>query len=243
MRDFVVVIPARLNSGRLGRKPLADICGKPMIVHTYERALEATSKENIFVATDSSEIMRVCQNANANAVMTSRDCLTGTDRIAEFSKKVEAKSYVNLQGDEPLMDSANIKKIIAAAEDDPTQIINGWAHIKTKKDYFSRTIPKVVLKENNKLMYMSRSPIPGNKANSFCEAKKQVCIYSFPYDALQLILQNLQKAPVENIEDIEILRFVELGWDIKMIELPGISIAVDTPSDLQRVRKKMGQLD
>ena len=92
-------------------------------------------------------------------------------------------------------------------------------------------------------MYMSRSPIPGNKANSFCEAKKQVCIYSFPYDALQLILQNLQKAPVENIEDIEILRFVELGWDIKMIELPGISIAVDTPSDLQRVRKKMGQLD
>lgn len=86
MRDFVVVIPARLNSGRLGRKPLADICGKPMIVHTYEQALEATSKVIIFIATDSSEIMRVCQNANANAVMTSRDCLIGTDRIVAISR-------------------------------------------------------------------------------------------------------------------------------------------------------------
>ena len=243
MRDFVVVIPARLNSGRLGRKPLADICGKPMIIHTYERALEATSKENIFVATDSSEIMRVCQSVNANAVMTSTDCLTGTDRIAEFSSTIKAKCYVNLQGDEPVMDSENIRKMISAALKSPDQIINGWAHIRSKKDYFSRTIPKVVMKENNSLMYMSRSPIPGNKTNEFLEAKKQVCVYSFPYAALQFIMQNPQKAPVESVEDIEILRFLEHNWDIKMIELPGISIAVDTPRDLERVRKKMGLLD
>ena len=87
---------------------------------------------------------------------------------------------------------------------------------------------------------MSRSPVPGNKSNKFTEAKKQVCIYSFPLRALEFLLENPRKSPVEDIEDIEILRFLEMGWNIKMIELPGSSIAVDTPSDLEVVRKKMG---
>ena len=167
MRDFVVVIPARLNSGRLGRKPLADICGKPMILHTYERALEATVNNNIFIATDSVEILEICQSRGANCVMTSKECLTGTDRIAEFSEKIQAKVYVNLQGDEPIMDSANICKMIEAGVQEPNLIINGWASIQTKKEYISSTIPKVVIKENGDLMYMSRSPVPGNKANRF----------------------------------------------------------------------------
>ena len=240
MRDFVVVIPARLNSGRLGRKPLADICGKPMILHTYERALEATSKDNIFVATDSHEIMGVCQNADVNCVMTSKNCLTGTDRIAEFSVKVKANLYVNLQGDEPIMDSANIVKLIDIGLQEPDVIINGWASIHKKKEYLSRTIPKVIIKENGDLMYMSRSPIPGNKSNKFIEAKKQICVYSFPLKALQFFVQNPHKSPVEQIEDIEILRFLEMGWRIKMIEMSGDSVAVDTPQDLEIVRKKMG---
>ena len=240
MRDFVVVIPARLNSGRLGRKPLADICGKPMILHTYERALEATSKDNIFVATDSQEIMGVCQNADVNCVMTSKNCLTGTDRIAEFSVKVKANLYVNLQGDEPIMDSANIVKLIDTGLQEPDVIINGWASIHKKKEYLSRTIPKVIIKENGDLMYMSRSPIPGNKSNKFIEAKKQICVYSFPLKALQFFVQNPHKSPVEQIEDIEILRFLEMGWRIKMIEMSGDSVAVDTPQDLEIVRKKMG---
>ena len=240
MRDFVVVIPARLNSGRLGRKPLADICGKPMILHTYERALEATSKDNIFVATDSHEIMGVCQNADVNCVMTSKNCLTGTDRIAEFSVKVKANLYVNLQGDEPIMDSANIVKLIDIGLQEPDVIINGWASIHKKKEYLSRTIPKVIIKENGDLMYMSRSPIPGNKSNKFIEAKKQICVYSFPLKALQFFVQNPHKSPVEKIEDIEILRFLEMGWRIKMIEMSGDSVAVDTPQDLEIVRKKMG---
>ena len=240
MRDFVVVIPARLNSGRLGRKPLADICGKPMILHTYERALEATSKNNIFIATDSDEIMEACHHRGANCVMTSKNCLTGTDRIAEFSRKVKAKVYVNLQGDEPIMDSANICKMIEAGVQEPEMIINGWAYIHKKKEYVSRTIPKVVIKENGDLMYMSRSPIPGNKSNEFVGAKKQICVYSFPLKALHFLSEHPQKSPVEEIEDIEILRFLEMGWRIRMIELSGNSIAVDTPKDLESVRKKMG---
>ena len=241
-KDFIVVIPARIGSGRLARKPLADICGKPMIVHTYERALEATNPENIFIATDTKEIMRVCQKVGARSVLTSKSCKTGTDRVAELSKIIKAKCYINLQGDEPLMDSKNIKKMITSSIEYPDKIINGWANIKTKKEYFSRTIPKVVLKNQDSLMYMSRSPIPGNKKNEFINAKKQICVYSFPHTALEFILANPFKAPVEDIEDIEILRFLEQGWDIKMIEMCGNSIAVDTPSDLQRVRKKMTQM-
>ena len=208
MRDFVVVIPARLNSGRLGRKPLANICGKPMILHTYERALEATTKNNIFIATDSDEIMEVCHNSGANCVMTSKKCLTGTDRVAEFSEKTKAKVYINLQGDEPIMDSANISKMIEAGVQEPDLIINGWASIQTNKEYISRTIPKVVIKEKGDLMYMSRSPVPGNKLNKFVEAKKQICVYSFPLKALQFLTENPQKSSVEEIEDIEILRFL-----------------------------------
>ena len=241
-RDFALLIPARIGSGRLARKPLANIGGKPMIAHTYERALEATDASNIFVATDSEEIMSVCDSIGASAIMTSKDCLTGTDRIAEVSKKIKAKCYINLQGDEPLMPAKNIKKIISAGIQMPEKIINGWAPIQTKREYFSRTIPKVVLKDKDSLMYMSRSPIPGNKNNNFKTAKKQICVYSFPYSALEFILHNPCKSPVEDIEDIEILRFLEKGWDIKMIEMDGSTIAVDTPSDLQKVRKKMDQI-
>jgi len=239
MREYVVVIPARLKSKRLDRKPLADIDGKPMLIHTYERALEATNARNIFVATESNEIMNLCQNESINCLMTSANCLTGTDRIAEFSEQIKSKVYINLQGDEPIMNSKNIKKMIDQAILEPKSIINGWAPIKNKIEYHSRNIPKVVLKENGDLMYMSRSPIPGNKLNNFVEAKKQICVYSFPIKALQFLSKNTQKSFTENIEDIEILRFVELGWSVKMIQLLGDSIAVDTPDDLNMVRKIM----
>lgn len=239
MKDFILVIPARIGSDRLPQKPLIDICGKPMILHTYARALEATSNDNIFVATDSEDIRDVCNEAGANVMMTSKSCATGTDRIAEFSTKIVAKFYINLQGDEPMMDSKNIKRIIKIALAAPTEIINGWTKIKSEKDFFSPSIPKVVLKENGDLMYMSRAPIPGNKIKSFTDSKKQVCIYSFPYEALQFIVNNPKKSSIELIEDIEILRFIELGWNVKMVQLKNDFISVDTMDNLIEVRKRM----
>jgi len=236
MRDYVVVIPARLGSTRLDRKPLAEICGKPMIIHTYFRALEATPAENIFIATDSEEIKRICQSYNANVVMTSESCKTGTDRVAEFATKIEAKAYINLQGDEPLMDANNIRKVIKLAKENPKSIINGWTEITSSEEYYSRNIPKVAVKKNGTLMYMSRSPIPGSKNNEFCRAKKQVCVYSFPNEALSWLRINPSKTNIEEIEDIEILRFIESDWPVQMTELQGYSIAVDTREDLEKVR-------
>ena len=90
-REFVVVIPARIGSGRLARKPLANICDKPMILHTYERALEATNPNNVFIATDSKEILKVCEDVGAQVIMTSRDCATGTIALQNFLRKLRLK--------------------------------------------------------------------------------------------------------------------------------------------------------
>ena len=234
--DYVVVIPVRLTSSRLPRKPLAEICGKSMLEHTYARAVEAVCAEKVFIATDSDEILQVCEKFGAQVVMTSVDCLTGTDRIAEFAQKVSADVYINLQGDEPLMEPGNIKAVIKAGLAAPTSIINGWAWIETEAEFRSRTIPKVVVRQDGQMMYMSRAPIPGTKDNSFQFSRKQICVYSFPRKALADFTKNGGKTPHEEVEDIEILRFAEMGWEVQMIELSGTSIAVDTPEDLERVR-------
>lgn len=234
--DYIVVIPARLGSSRLAHKPLADIGGKTMIEHTYARALEAAPADKVYVATDSTEIAEVCEGFGAQVVMTSTDCLTGTDRVAEVAEKIPADLYINLQGDEPLMDPGNIKAVIDAALASPDAIINGWAWIKDEAEFRSRSIPKVVIAQNGKMMYMSRAPIPGTKGDEFKFSRKQICVYSFPRAALAAFAANTTKTPHEEAEDIEILRFAEMGWEIQMIELSGGSVAVDTPADLERVR-------
>lgn len=234
--NYAVVIPARLGSTRLASKPLLDICGKPMVIHTWERALEAAPAEKVWVATDSQEIVDVCNSYGAQAIMTSEDCLTGTDRVAEFAKKIPADVYINLQGDEPAMPSDSIRKVIEISCAQPDQIVNGWAWIDDEREYRSRTIPKVVLREDGMLMYMSRSPIPGTKADTFTFSRKQICVYGFPRAALDAFAERNKKSAHEEAEDIEILRFVEMGWQVQMVELSGDSIAVDTLEDLEKVR-------
>lgn len=241
MIDYAVVIPARLGSTRLAQKPLMDINGKPMVIHTWERGIEAAPAEHVYVATDSDEIMEVCAQYGAQAVMTSGDCLTGTDRVAEFATKVVRDVYINLQGDEPMMLAQSIKDVIDLSRNKPDQIINGWAPITEESEFRSRTIPKVVLREDGELMYMSRAPIPGTKSDTFTFSRKQICVYGFPRKALEAFAARGAKTAHEEAEDIEILRFVEMGWSVQMIELSGASIAVDTLKDLGRVRELMAQ--
>jgi 3-deoxy-manno-octulosonate cytidylyltransferase (CMP-KDO synthetase) len=239
MTDYAVVIPARLGSTRLSRKPLMDIGGKPMVIHTWERGVEAAAAEHVYVATDSEEIMDVCAQYGAQAVMTAPDCLTGTDRVADFATKIPRDVYVNLQGDEPMMPAGSIRAVIEASQAAPDKIINGWAFIEDEAEFRSRTIPKVVIREDGQLMYMSRAPIPGTKSDEFIFSRKQICVYGFPRAALAAFAARGAKTAHEEAEDIEILRFVEMGWDVTMIELSGASIAVDTPDDLDRVRRAM----
>jgi len=236
LKDYIAAIPARIGSSRLPRKPLVDICGKTMIERTYEAAIAVLPKDLVYIATDSEEIEAVCKTFGANVLMTSPNCMTGTDRMAEVAEQIPAKTYINLQGDEPLMAGDNIRNIVAAAQKSPDSIINGWAWIEDEAEYRSRTVPKVAIREDGRLMYMSRSPIPGTKSDEFKFSRKQICVYAFPRAALKDFASRTEKTAHEGLEDIEILRFVEMGWEVSMIELPDGSVAVDTPDDLEKVR-------
>ena len=233
---YVVIIPARLNSSRLPRKPLLNINGLPMIVRTYNQCAKAIDEKKIYVATDDVKIKRVCSFYNIKTIMTSKKCQTGTDRIAEVSKKLKASIYINVQGDEPMFNPLDLKNLIKVATKNSTKVINGYTEILNKKGYFNVNIPKVVFADNGELIYMSRSPIPFNKEKNFIKAYRQICAYAIPSYFLK-IFSNNKKSLIEKIEDIEILRFLEAGIKIKMIKMSNKSISVDTKSDLKKVRK------
>lgn len=236
---YVIIIPARYKSTRFPGKPLVDIAGKSMLLRTYEQCLKAVEKELVYVATEDQRIVDHCNENGMNVLLTSDECLTGTDRVAEFAQKVKADYYINVQGDEPLFNPEDIKKIINAIDLYPGEILNGYCAINTEKQYKSVSIPKVVFRPSGALLYMSRSAIPGNKKSDFLKAWRQICIYAFPHHALEKFYHSKTKTPLEEIEDIEILRFLELNLEVRMIELSDESIAVDNPEDLNEVIIKL----
>ena len=237
-----IIIPAREASTRLPGKPLIELMGKSMIRRTWERCTQAIAPELVFVATDSEKIFKHVNAFGGQAVMTSQDCLTGTDRIAEANRTIGFDIVINVQGDEPIIDPQDILKIIAVAQDNPTDIINAYAPIHEQEEFESRTVPKVVVSPSATLLYMSRSPIPGTKSGDFIAGNKQICIYAFPKDALISFAALKHKTPLEEIEDIEILRFLETDYQVKMIEVSGNSMAVDVEDDVEKVLQAIKHL-
>ena len=233
---YIVVIPARYKSKRLPGKPLANIGGLPMIVRTYNQCTKVINKKNIIVATDSFKIQKVCDQYNIKSIITSNKCLTGTDRVAEVAKKIKCNFYINVQGDEPFFNPNDLKMLIKEALKNPKEIINGYAEIKDKKLFFSSSIPKVVFDKKGYLLYMSRAAIPSNKKLEFKKAWRQICAYSFPREALLKFSKVKNKTPIESLEDIEILRFLEEGYKVKMIKMSNKSLAVDNNEDLEKAK-------
>ena len=233
---YIIVIPARYKSKRLPGKPLANIGGLPMIVRTYNQCAKVVSKDKIVVATDSLKIKNVCNEFKIKSIMPSNKCLTGTDRVAEVAKKIKCSFYINVQGDEPFFNPNDLKMLIKEAERKPKEVINGYTEIKERKLFFSSSIPKVVFDKKDYLLYMSRGPIPSNKTLEFKKAWRQVCAYSFPRKALFDFTKTKNKTPVESIEDIEILRFLEMGYKVKMIKMSNKSLAVDNNEDLEKAK-------
>ena len=232
-QNFAIVIPARYGSTRLPGKPLLKIAGREMVLRTWDRTIQAVGHEKVFIATDDKRIADLCEAEGAKVVMTSDRCLTGTDRLFEFAEIISGLDFIiNVQGDEPIINPADILKVIECAKRQPNVIWNGFAPIVKEREWRSRTIPKVVVGADDKLLYMSRSPVPGNKNDTFDKAWKQICIYSFPVAALRVFGNHRKKTELEEIEDIEILRFLELGFDVRMVQLSGESLAVDTLDDL-----------
>lgn len=239
--NYAVVIPARYESTRLPGKPLLKIAGREMVLRTWERIMQAVADPSkVFIATEDQRIKDVCTEAGAQVLMTSSQCLTGTDRLCEVAHQMpDLEFIVNVQGDEPIIDPEDIRTVISHARASPNVLWNGYAPVRDEREWRSRTIPKVVIGHDNKLLYMSRSPIPGNKHDTFENGWKQICIYSFPVQALAAFGRLGKKTDLEEIEDIEILRFVELGFDVKMLELSGGNLAVDTLDDLAAVEQHL----
>ena len=235
--DFLIIIPARLKSRRLPNKPLLKFNGIPMIILTAMNCAKVIDKEKIVIATDSKVIKKLSESYNFKCILTSSKCLTGTDRVAEVAKKIKKDIYINLQGDEPLFGTNDILKFVSFSLKNKNVITNAFCRIKENSQYNSNNVPKVVFDKNNHLMYMSRSKIPGNKKGKFITAFRQVCIYSFPRNKLLKFTKFNEKTFFENIEDIEILRFAEIGEKVKMIELSDVSISVDTPKDYRDALK------
>ena len=236
--NYYLVIPARYSSKRFPGKPLVNICGIPMIIRTFNQCKKVVPISKILVATDDKRIRRVCEENKIKVVMTSKNCLTGTDRIARF-KKFKANFYLNVQGDEPLCNPSDLKKLLRFAIKNPNKIINGYTEIKDIRLFKSGHIPKVVFRKDGRLLYQSRAPIPTTKNKKFIKAWRQVCIYSFPYKLLKKFNSIKKKTPLEKIEDCELLRFLEIGYEIKMIKMSDKSIAVDTKKNLNEVIKKI----
>ncbi|PAU79458.1 3-deoxy-manno-octulosonate cytidylyltransferase [Halomonas salipaludis] len=237
----LILIPARYRSSRYPGKPLVDVAGKTLLRRVWERCEPVLGADSVIVATDDDRIATHCEEQGMRWVMTSSSCLTGTDRLAEAAQELEADLYINVQGDEPLIRPEDIQAVIEAAKQYPGEILNATCEITHEADYFSKNVPKVVARPDGRLLYMSRSPIPGNKQREFTTSRKQVCIYAFPPEALAEFAAKGMKTPLEASEDIEILRFLEMGYEIRMIPVSGSSIAIDEPEDVARVIAALDQ--
>ncbi len=233
----VVVIPARYKSTRFPGKPLVDILGAPMIIRVAEQSEKAVGKENVYIATDSLEISEVVEKAGFRVVMTSSEALTGTDRIAEAVKSIDADIFINVQGDEPIINPEDIVRVCNKKLECFDSVVNGYTYLSDGENSESVNIPKVITAENDMLVYMSRLPIPGVKEVGTKEVKykKQVCIYGFNRDELEKYASFGRKSHLESYEDIEILRFFELGIPVSMVETTGGTIAVDVVDDVRNV--------
>lgn len=237
---IVGIIPARYQSSRFPGKPLANILGIPMIVRVCDIAAQALGKSNIYVATDSPEIQKVVEKRGYQAIMTSSSHPTGTDRLAEAVLSIESDIYINIQGDEPMLDPNDIVKAAEAKKQHPDKIINGFSYLSDNEDPDSINIPKIITNTDNELVYASRAAIPcTSKTQKEVKYKKQVCIYAFSKEELLSFAQQKTKTPLESVEDIEILRFLEMGHKILMVETNGNTIAVDTPEDLKKVEHEL----
>jgi 3-deoxy-manno-octulosonate cytidylyltransferase (CMP-KDO synthetase) len=232
-----VIIPARFASTRYPGKPLTKLLGKPMIIWVAELASLAVGREHVYVATENELITSVVQEFGYTALMTSRDALTGTDRLAEAAGMINYDIYINVQGDEPLVDPEDIRRCIASKKENPNMILNGFCWLSENEDPANVNIPKVITTEAGLMVYMSRKSLPGFKEqrNAPSRYMKQVCIYGFTREDLATFSAFGRKSALEQAEDIEILRFLEVDRKIMMFECKPGSLAVDVPEDVPKV--------
>lgn len=235
------VIPARYRSSRFPGKPLADIQGKPMVYHVYKAAAAASLLSEVVVATEDERIAQACQQLEVPAIMTASSHPTGTDRVAEVAAKVDAAIYVNIQGDEPMIDPATIDAAVRPLLDPANGhclVTNLCAEITRPEEVLDTNTIKVVRSPDSWAIYLSRQPIPYPRDRQGLRYFKQVCVYAFRKAPL-LQFGAWPQTPMERTEGIELLRLLEHQVAVKFFEVAAGSYAVDTSEDLRRVNELM----
>ena len=232
-----IIIPARYGSSRYRGKPLVKILGREMILRVAD-ICKKIKNVRVFIATDSKKIANVAEKNGYDYIMTSKNCLTGTDRVAEASKKIKSEIFINVQGDEPTISPRDIQKIMNAKKKFPNHVICGYDKIHNFESPKNINLPKVVVNSKDELIYISRALVPGTKKkNKNINYFKQVCIYAFNKKQLKKFHLKKRKSIIEKIEDIEILRFFEIDEKIKMVKLNSNSVAVDEMRDVKKAEK------
>ena len=240
--NTIIVIPARYGSSRYRGKPLAKILGREMVLRVADICKKIVGIKNLYIATDSKLIENVALREGYKTIITSKKCLTGTDRVAEVSKKISAKTYINVQGDEPIFNPTDLRILLKEIKKYPNEIITGYCEIDNSLAHKDPNIPKVVVRPDGRLLYASRAPIPSSKVLKFVKGWRQVCVYAFPRKTLKIFSSVKKKTELEKIEDIEYLRFLELGLEVRAVKMSKNSMAVDTPHDVKLVKKKIAKL-
>ena len=241
MHRPLILIPARWASSRFPGKPLALINGVPLILRVCARASQAFGVDSVRVITDDNRINKTVIDAGFVSIMRDCDAATGTDRLADAVSNLEGDIFINVQGDEPLVCPEDIRRIYTEKVRNPHTVINGYCEITDPNAIRSLSTPKVVFDENSRLLYMSRSVVPGSKVgqlsvNVGIRFFRQVCIYAYNRAELQFFSQT-ERTAVEQNEDIEVLRFLMAGKPVLMVECEPTECAVDTPEDVIRVER------
>jgi 3-deoxy-manno-octulosonate cytidylyltransferase (CMP-KDO synthetase) len=242
--NVLAVIPSRYASSRFPGKALAMISGKPMIQHVVERVRVARLLTAIVVATDDVRIKSAVEAFGGEAVLTRSDHRSGTDRVAEVAVQRHAEIYVNIQGDEPLINPGVVDAVVAEMlEDDSIQIATPCVPIEIANDVMDPNITKVVRNFDGDALYFSRAPIPWVRdphASVVAQHYKHVGLYAFRRDTL-LEFPTLPPGEIEVIEQLEQLRWLENGFRIRVVETDYDAVSVDVPKDIERVEQLLNE--
>jgi 3-deoxy-manno-octulosonate cytidylyltransferase (CMP-KDO synthetase) len=238
--EIIIVIPARYGATRLPGKPLVPLAGVPMIQRVYQRAKLSTLAARVIVATDDDRIMKAVEKFGGEARLTRSEHRTGTERVAEVAAHTEGQVFVNVQGDEPLLNPEVVDAAITALLEEPVASIATVATpIKLPADVMDPNVVKTVIDFDDNALYFSRAPIPWVRdVASKIDVRhlKHLGLYVFQRDAL-LEYPTLPQGTLEKIEQLEQLRWLENGWKIRVAEVEHDSISVDVPEDVARVEK------
>lgn len=231
------MIPARYSATRFPGKLMKDLGGKPVIVRTYEAALQTNLFQEVYVVSDSDVIAKAIQTVGGNVIMSKKEHECGSDRIAEAVEFMEADIVINVQGDEPFIDAISLSKLIEAFKNDTENLIDLASlkvQITNKEDIENPNNVKVITDNFGFAMYFSRSVIPFHRDQEIdVKYYKHKGVYAFRKEAL-LDFYKREMTPLEAAEKIEAIRYLEVGKKIKMIETNVESIGIDTPEDLEK---------